>query len=206
MASSVACFKDKFTLARQHRLHIYTERKSETERERESETGGRNRQSCCERINLSVKHEKRSLCNFTALVRRSTAVQFPRYFHIIFASFPSRTQAGNHRSRNDGVITDGNTVLSLCQSVGRDRHELISFFIQLQQQHFPAVSGAFMDSPYNGDTSLQTSSSNLNASYSRPSEAEDDGKVSSDTIWLWIAVLATIGNIVVVAVVCACAF
>ncbi|XP_027135923.1 uncharacterized protein C14orf132 [Larimichthys crocea] len=72
--------------------------------------------------------------------------------------------------------------------------------------HFPAVSGAFMDSPYNGNTSLQTSTSNLNAGYSRPSEAEDDGKVSSDTIWLWIAVLATIGNIVVVAVVCACAF
>ncbi|CAG6004336.1 unnamed protein product [Menidia menidia] len=57
-----------------------------------------------------------------------------------------------------------------------------------------------MDSPYNGNASLQTSTSNLNASYSRPSEAEDDGKVSSDTIWLWIAVLATIGNIVVVAV------
>ncbi|XP_078100077.1 uncharacterized protein C14orf132 [Sander vitreus] len=73
-------------------------------------------------------------------------------------------------------------------------------------QHYPAVSGAFMDSPYNGNTSLQTSTSNLNAGYSRPSEAEDDGKVSSDTIWLWIAVLATIGNIVVVAVVCACAF
>ncbi|KAA8594212.1 hypothetical protein FQN60_005046 [Etheostoma spectabile] len=73
-------------------------------------------------------------------------------------------------------------------------------------KHYPAVSGAFMDSPYNGNTSLQTSTSNLNAGYSRPSEAEDDGKVSSDTIWLWIAVLATIGNIVVVAVVCACAF
>ncbi|KAM9732619.1 uncharacterized protein C14orf132 [Menidia menidia] len=76
----------------------------------------------------------------------------------------------------------------------------------MSAQLFPAVSGAFMDSPYNGNASLQTSTSNLNASYSRPSEAEDDGKVSSDTIWLWIAVLATIGNIVVVAVVCACAF
>ncbi|KAM9811382.1 uncharacterized protein C14orf132 isoform 1-T1 [Syngnathus typhle] len=76
----------------------------------------------------------------------------------------------------------------------------------LLKKHFPAVSGAFMDSPYNGNTSLQTSTSNLNAGYSRPSETEDDGKVSSDTIWLWVAVLATIGNIVVVAVVCACAF
>ncbi|KAF0030519.1 hypothetical protein F2P81_017250 [Scophthalmus maximus] len=80
-------------------------------------------------------------------------------------------------------------------------HRLFMLFVQ----HFPAVSGAFMDSPYNGNTSLQTSTSNLNAGY-RPSEAEDDGKVSSDTIWLWVAVLATIGNIVVVAVVCACAF
>ncbi|XP_053278092.1 uncharacterized protein C14orf132, partial [Pleuronectes platessa] len=97
-------------------------------------------------------------------------------------------------------------VLSLSQSAVRDSEELISFFIHSWQQHFPAVSGAFMDSPYNGNTSLQTSTSNLNAGYSRPSEAEDDGKVSSDTIWLWIAVLATIGNIVVVAVVCACAF
>lgn len=79
-------------------------------------------------------------------------------------------------------------------------------FFFVSWQHFQAVSGAFMDSPYNGNTSLQTSTSNLNASCSRPSEAEDDGKVSSDTIWLWIAVLATIGNIVVVAVVCVCAF
>ncbi|KAJ0022156.1 hypothetical protein NQD34_009646, partial [Periophthalmus magnuspinnatus] len=73
-------------------------------------------------------------------------------------------------------------------------------------QQYPAVSGAFMDSPYNGNASLQTSTSNLNTACSRPSETEDDGKTNSDTIWLWVAVLATIGNIVVVAVVCACAF
>ncbi|KAG9272804.1 hypothetical protein AMEX_G11868 [Astyanax mexicanus] len=76
----------------------------------------------------------------------------------------------------------------------------------LQPEHFPAVSGAFMDSPYNGNTSLQTSTSNLNASFSRPVEQEEEGKFSSDAIWLWVAVIATIGNIVVVAVVCACAF
>lgn len=63
-----------------------------------------------------------------------------------------------------------------------------------------------MDSPYNGNASLQTSSSNLNANFSRPVEQEEEGKFSSDAIWLWIAVIATIGNIVVVAVVCACAF
>ncbi|KAG7470709.1 hypothetical protein MATL_G00116710 [Megalops atlanticus] len=73
-------------------------------------------------------------------------------------------------------------------------------------QHFPAVSGAFMDSPYNGNTSLQTSTSNLHTNFSRPPEPEEEGKFSSDAIWLWIAVIATIGNIVVVAVVCACTF
>uniref|UniRef100_A0A3P9LF15 Uncharacterized protein n=2 Tax=Oryzias latipes TaxID=8090 RepID=A0A3P9LF15_ORYLA len=82
--------------------------------------------------------------------------------------------------------------------------EPLNCFSFLSMVETPAV--AFMDSPYNGNTSLQTSMSNLSASYSRPSEPEDDGKVSSDTIWLWIAVLATIGNILVVAVVCACAF
>ncbi|KAK2847139.1 hypothetical protein Q5P01_010138 [Channa striata] len=92
------------------------------------------------------------------------------------------------------------------RALGRGNEDLLEMEGHRQNQHFPAVSGAFMDSPYNGNTSLQTSTSNLNAGYSRPSEAEDDGKVSSDTIWLWIAVLATIGNIVVVAVVCACAF
>ncbi|XP_016392832.1 uncharacterized protein C14orf132 [Sinocyclocheilus rhinocerous] len=73
-------------------------------------------------------------------------------------------------------------------------------------QHLQAVSGAFMDSPYNGNSSLQTSTSNLNTSFSRPAEQEEEGKFSSDAIWLWVAVIATIGNIVVVAVVCACAF
>ena len=63
-----------------------------------------------------------------------------------------------------------------------------------------------MDSPYNGNSSLQTSSSNLNANFARQLEQEEEGKYSSDAIWLWIAVIATIGNIVVVAVVCACAF
>ncbi|XP_040902529.1 uncharacterized protein C14orf132 [Toxotes jaculatrix] len=98
------------------------------------------------------------------------------------------------------------TALFLSKSECRTGQTGTDLFLHIQPAHFPAVSGAFMDSPYNGNTSLQTSTSNLNAGYSRPSEAEDDGKVSSDTIWLWIAVLATIGNIVVVAVVCACAF
>ncbi|KAI1893360.1 hypothetical protein AGOR_G00122920 [Albula goreensis] len=45
-----------------------------------------------------------------------------------------------------------------------------------------------------------TSTSNLHTNFSRPPEPEEEGKLSSDAIWLWIAVIATIGNIVVVAV------
>ncbi|KAK7151398.1 hypothetical protein R3I94_007908 [Phoxinus phoxinus] len=70
-------------------------------------------------------------------------------------------------------------------------------------QHFPAVSGALMDTPHNGNASLQTSTSNLNP---KPVDPKDEPKYSSDTIWLWVAVIATVSNIVVVAVVCACAF
>ncbi|XP_053478622.1 uncharacterized protein C14orf132 [Ictalurus furcatus] len=76
-------------------------------------------------------------------------------------------------------------------------------FSLIPAQHYPVT---FMDSPLNGNTSLQTSVSNLNASFSRPDEQEDEGKLSSDAIWLWVAIIATVCNIVVVAVVCACAF
>lgn len=69
-------------------------------------------------------------------------------------------------------------------------------------QHIQAVSGAFMDSQHNGNTPLQTSTSNLNAILPKPAEKEEE----DETIWLWVAVIATVGNIVVVAVVCACAF
>ncbi|CAB1456188.1 unnamed protein product [Pleuronectes platessa] len=55
-----------------------------------------------------------------------------------------------------GIHAEGE---GLSQSAVRDSEELISFFIHSWQQHFPAVSGAFMDSPYNGNTSLQTSTS-----------------------------------------------
>ncbi|KAF7699302.1 hypothetical protein HF521_004044 [Silurus meridionalis] len=52
----------------------------------------------------------------------------------------------------------------------------------------------------------KTSASNLNANLSQPVEHEDEGKFSSDAIWLWVAIIATVCNIVVVAVVCVCAF
>ncbi|XP_072314179.1 uncharacterized protein C14orf132-like [Eucyclogobius newberryi] len=79
-------------------------------------------------------------------------------------------------------------------------------FLHILPEQCPAVSGAFMDSPRNGTASVQTSNSNLNAAAKPPEEAPPPLKNTGDDIWLWVAVLATIGNIVVVAVVCVMAF
>uniref|UniRef100_A0A4W3HMD4 Uncharacterized protein n=1 Tax=Callorhinchus milii TaxID=7868 RepID=A0A4W3HMD4_CALMI len=66
--------------------------------------------------------------------------------------------------------------------------------------------GAFLDSPYNGDVSLQASSVNIAPNVIRQLEPEEETKVSREAIWLWVAIIATIGNIIVVGVVCVCAF
>ncbi|ROL52918.1 hypothetical protein DPX16_8481 [Anabarilius grahami] len=81
-------------------------------------------------------------------------------------------------------------------------HRFLSAASEFLFPHIQAVSGAFMDSQHNGNTPLQTSTSNLNAILPKPAEKEEE----DETIWLWVAVIATVGNIVVVAVVCACAF
>ncbi|XP_067847174.1 uncharacterized protein C14orf132 [Heptranchias perlo] len=69
----------------------------------------------------------------------------------------------------------------------------------------PVMAGAFMDSPIdecNTEFSLFNSSTNVNA----PNQPEVPASSSNDAIWLWIAVIATIGNIVVVGVVYAFTF
>ncbi|XP_069771841.1 uncharacterized protein C14orf132 [Narcine bancroftii] len=73
----------------------------------------------------------------------------------------------------------------------------------------PVMTGAFMDSPIdecNTEFSLFNSSTNVNDAPSAPSQLEDPTPPSNDVIWLWIAIIATIGNIVVVGVVYAFTF
>ncbi|KAK7945178.1 hypothetical protein WMY93_000906 [Mugilogobius chulae] len=76
----------------------------------------------------------------------------------------------------------------------------------------PVMTGAFMDSSpnddYSGENSLFNSSVNVHAAAaaSAQSQQEEQQSMSSDAIWLWIAIIATIGNIVVVGVVYACTF
>ncbi|KAM3870787.1 uncharacterized protein C14orf132 [Diretmus argenteus] len=76
----------------------------------------------------------------------------------------------------------------------------------------PVMTGAFMDSPnddYSGDHSLFNSSASVHAAASAASvqgQQDEQQSMSSDAIWLWIAIVATIGNIVVVGVVYAFTF
>ncbi|XP_053564835.1 uncharacterized protein C14orf132 homolog [Bombina bombina] len=71
----------------------------------------------------------------------------------------------------------------------------------------PVMGGAFIDSPnddFGTEYSLFNSSANVHAS--AQSQAEEPTRSSNDAILLWIAIIATIGNIVVVGVVYAFTF
>uniref|UniRef100_A0A3B3QJF9 Chromosome 14 open reading frame 132 n=2 Tax=Paramormyrops kingsleyae TaxID=1676925 RepID=A0A3B3QJF9_9TELE len=74
----------------------------------------------------------------------------------------------------------------------------------------PVMTGAFMDSAnddYSTDHSLFNSSASVHAAaIAANSQQEEPQPMSRDAIWLWIAIVATIGNIVVVGVVYACTF
>lgn len=61
---------------------------------------------------------------------------------------------------------------------------------------------------YSADHSLFNSSASVHAASAATSAQaqQDDQSSSSDAIWLWIAIIATIGNIVVVGVVYAFTF
>ncbi|XP_058254585.1 uncharacterized protein C14orf132 isoform X2 [Hemibagrus wyckioides] len=76
----------------------------------------------------------------------------------------------------------------------------------------PVMTGAFMDSSPNDDYSTEHSLFNSSASVNAApmtlvqTQHDEQHRVSTDAIWLWIAIIATIGNIVVVGVVYAFTF
>ncbi|XP_072307371.1 uncharacterized protein C14orf132-like [Eucyclogobius newberryi] len=69
----------------------------------------------------------------------------------------------------------------------------------------PVMSGAFADySPtddFSTDQSLFNSSFSVHTSVSAASQVEEPRSRLRDVLWLWVAITATIGNIVVVGVV-----
>ncbi|KAG1964732.1 hypothetical protein PO909_010593 [Leuciscus waleckii] len=73
------------------------------------------------------------------------------------------------------------------------------------------MTGAFMDSSphddYSTDHSLFNSSASVHAAaLAAHNQQEEQQSMSRDAIWLWIAITATIGNIIVVGVVYAFTF
>uniref|UniRef100_A0A9L0JVL5 Chromosome 14 open reading frame 132 n=1 Tax=Equus asinus TaxID=9793 RepID=A0A9L0JVL5_EQUAS len=73
----------------------------------------------------------------------------------------------------------------------------------------PMMGGAFMDSPnedFSTEYSLFNSSTNVHAASNGPGQPEEPPRSSNDAVLLWIAIIATLGNIVVVGVVYAFTF
>lgn len=73
----------------------------------------------------------------------------------------------------------------------------------------PMMGGAFMDSPnedFGTEYSLFNSSTNIHAASSGQGQPEEPPRSSNDAVLLWIAIIATLGNIVVVGVVYAFTF
>lgn len=73
----------------------------------------------------------------------------------------------------------------------------------------PMMGGAFMDSPnedFSTEYSLFNSSTNVHAASNGQGQPEEPPRSSNDAVLLWIAIIATLGNIVVVGVVYAFTF
>ncbi|TKS75681.1 hypothetical protein D9C73_010158 [Collichthys lucidus] len=98
--------------------------------------------------------------------------------------------------------------------MGRETEEAGSGQVVMSKTNeveIPVMTGAFMDSSPNDDYSTDHSLFNSSASVHAASMAahgqpEEPQSMSGDAIWLWIAITATIGNIVVVGVVYAFTF
>ncbi|TWW71964.1 hypothetical protein D4764_16G0004610 [Takifugu flavidus] len=91
--------------------------------------------------------------------------------------------------------------------------ELERMMSEAVDDKIPMMTGAFMDSSpnddYSGEHSLFNSSASVHAVTSAASaqgQQDESQSMSSDAIWLWIAIVATVGNIVVVGVVYAFTF
>uniref|UniRef100_A0A8C9FEM8 Uncharacterized protein n=1 Tax=Pavo cristatus TaxID=9049 RepID=A0A8C9FEM8_PAVCR len=84
-----------------------------------------------------------------------------------------------------------------------------SMDLSFMAAQLPVMGGAFMDSPnedFSTEYSLFNSSANVHAASSMQNPPEETSRSSNDAILLWIAIIATIGNIVVVGVVYAFTF
>ncbi|XP_058511378.1 uncharacterized protein C14orf132 homolog [Ochotona princeps] len=73
----------------------------------------------------------------------------------------------------------------------------------------PMMGGVFMDSPnedFSTEYSLFNSSANVHVASNGHGQPDEPPRSSNDAVLLWIAIIATLGNIVVVGVVYAFTF
>ncbi|XP_037690942.1 uncharacterized protein C14orf132 homolog [Choloepus didactylus] len=89
----------------------------------------------------------------------------------------------------------------------RDSSDIMDLSFMAAQ--LPMMGGAFMDSPsedFGAEYTLFNSSASVHAASSGQGPAEEPPRSSHDAVLLWIAIIATLGNIVVVGVVYAFTF
>ncbi|XP_009465784.1 PREDICTED: putative uncharacterized protein C14orf132 homolog [Nipponia nippon] len=102
-------------------------------------------------------------------------------------------------------------VVTFCNDFETKQILILAFNLILPylSSQLPVMGGAFMDSPnedFSTEYSLFNSSANVHAASSTQNPPEETSRSSNDAILLWIAIIATIGNIVVVGVVYAFTF
>ncbi|XP_071462325.1 uncharacterized protein C14orf132 homolog [Marmota flaviventris] len=96
-----------------------------------------------------------------------------------------------------------------CESPGVARWLSAALLILSPSSQLPMMGGAFMDSPnedFSTEYSLFNSSANVHTASNGQGQLEEPPRSSNDAVLLWIAIIATLGNIVVVGVVYAFTF
>ncbi|XP_012868634.1 PREDICTED: uncharacterized protein C14orf132 homolog [Dipodomys ordii] len=103
---------------------------------------------------------------------------------------------------------DGRQRLRNPPLMGSAKRMVVSVCGQVESS-LPMMGGVFMDSPneeFSTEYSLFNSSSNVHAASNGHGQLEEPPRSSNDAVLLWIAIIATLGNIVVVGVVYAFTF
>ncbi|XP_032765047.1 uncharacterized protein C14orf132 homolog [Rattus rattus] len=122
-----------------------------------------------------------------------------------FRRLPDNCAGGWTRSGDsDDSSSEDWSAGSSSSHTSRDTMDLSFMAAQL-----PMMGGAFMDSPnedFSTEYSLFNSPANVHSTSNGHGQLEESPRSSNDAVLLWIAIIATVGNIVVVGVVYAFTF
>ncbi|XP_031213600.1 uncharacterized protein C14orf132 homolog [Mastomys coucha] len=116
----------------------------------------------------------------------------------------TRNGDGDDSSSSSSSSSENWSAGSSSSHTSRDTMDLSFMAAQL-----PMMGGAFMDSPnedFSTEYSLFNSPGNVHSMSNGHGQPEESPRSSNDAVLLWIAIIATLGNIVVVGVVYAFTF